>query len=406
MGKRSGPSPGSALQCPGCGAPLRWNGNVPVVECRYCKTHVATGTGTKTDSAAHAVSARTTKHQTLLVLVPLILLIMVLSVAGAVTSRYREAETGPRIDLAEVRSFPLTSTQEQALSRLKGRQPSAGYVAVDVSGFHFDTVQFAWKEEHPDHVSGINMFVPGTQDNPRAATVLDALRKQFGAKLRELPDQYVFTASRARVHLSKNLGGLYVSVDPSDDAHWKPRLRLLWKVVLANAEGKVVKVDDVQSKGLLGLGFPLQEVAEVDIRITLDQMTALERQLPGGLRSPKGSVDYQIPVRHGVFDNATFHFDNEPGGRLIRLDFQTADLDMPNQDGLAACLGDRVGKMTVHVEDHALGKRRHDWEVPGLGGVALSGTGLTIFVPPTKGKPSQQAWKKTLSTVASCAARP
>ena len=42
----------TSLKCPNCGAPVRWRGEAPVVACRYCDTHVATGTGRKTQEPA------------------------------------------------------------------------------------------------------------------------------------------------------------------------------------------------------------------------------------------------------------------------------------------------------------------------------------------------------------------
>src|SRR5437763_5545343 len=49
---------GRALICPQCGAQLEWKGTPTVVECRYCRAHVHTSLGTRTDEPADAIAGR------------------------------------------------------------------------------------------------------------------------------------------------------------------------------------------------------------------------------------------------------------------------------------------------------------------------------------------------------------
>lgn len=398
------------MQCPGCGAPLRWTGQAPVVECRYCKTHVATGNGTKTGAAAHAVSARTVKHQALFVLLPVGAALVIFAVIGAIASRAATTSFGPSVELAKISAFSLASTQAQAVETLDGKQSSEGLVLVHVDGLSYNSVQFEWKEQHPEHVVGVNMFILGSRTNPQRDKILWAMRKQLGRKLKKTKKGYDYKAPGVWLHVSDNAESVSVRTDPDSDVYWKDRLQLAWSVLLANAQGKVVQLGDAKRKGLLGLGFTTQELARLDPRTTLDDATSsLEKLFPGMLRNPKGSNTYEIPVRHPVFDHVRLTWDNAEGGKLQTATFfvSSAEPTIPNHGGVAKCIGNRAGQMEERVQDHARGIKSYQWKTPKLGGLMLGRHNLTIqvygWLP--KGKhPSQESWKSVLSVVGSCPA--
>lgn len=382
-----------------------------MVECRYCKTHVATGTGTKTEQAAQVVSARTGKHQALFVIVPLAGALILLAVIGAIVGRTAHVKSGPTVELAALSSFPLGSTEQEALKKLEGKQPSEGYVLVNVEGLGYDSVQLHWKADHPDHVMGANFFVLGSKAHPEGDKVLAALRKQFGNKLRKTKTGYSMGTAGLWLTVAENAGSLLVRTDPTTDVHWKERIALAWSVILQNVQGKVVTIDDAKRRGLLGIGFTMQEVATLDPRTTLDDATALmDRLFPGVRRDPKGSNVYEIPVRHGVWNEARFTWDNAKGGKLhsVALFPPSSESKLDGYEALAKCIGSRGGKMEETVQDHARGIKVYRWNTPQLGGLMLGQHDLHIHVYGwlDKGKhPSQKVWGEVLSAVGTCGNR-
>jgi hypothetical protein len=394
-----------SLTCPGCGAPVRWRGKHPVVECRYCGTHVATGSGQKTDAPAQVVSRM--RPRTLLLAygsAGLFTVLMVgVSLVGALLGR-PGGITGTSV--AEVATLSMASTIEQVCEATGADAYSETSVCIYYSGGVWDYVCLTWDEDLPEHVQSFS-FHSSHEDDAGTAGVADLLGSNLGRRFYVDGDGALSWGwAGAWLHGDHERTFLSVSSDPESDDGWRVRMALLWAAVVGANLGNQTDVDEVTARQWLGQGYRPLALATLDITIDVDQASSqVTATVPGAVESRWSGLTFEVPIDHPQLGGLDLGWANAAGGKVDSISFDPPPGRdaFPDQAALQACITAIFGPPEDLELDHLAGTRYQMWEPEGLASVHLYPTYLSVSAWSWHGDPPSNAtWTKLLRALDSC----
>lgn len=401
---------GRGLKCPGCGAPLRWTGDVPVLECRYCKTHVVTGTGQKTEQPAVARSAAS--RAVMWIWIGVVAVLVLSGVSAALVSQGGDGSTGfgLGVPVARLEALSMATTKDQVSSTIGGTSRDGSSITVGLRGCSFDDLMLGWGDKDPSHVVRVSLSTSGGRPNPQAQQLAALLQKQLGKRFHLTEDKRSYGQhwTVASVTLTATGSNLSVHVRPDDDPAWKQRMAALWKVIVATLQGKEAAIDEAAKRDLLGWGRPLESLASIDIRTTLAEAPqAIPKLFPGAQKSTSGGLTFTVAVDHPLIDEVMLSWDNAAQARLGQITLRPFP---PVPAALAAargCLARELGAPSETIDDAANQKKRYDWAVRGLGGVTVPDHAVIVYAHSWfrgPGAPSQQDYARVIRSIATCSA--
>jgi len=393
------------LECPSCGAPLRWKGEAPVVACRYCDTHVHTPTGQVTHEPAVVRSQGKGGGGCLVLGIILGVNLLVGAIAlvvNLVTSGVGGVTGVPFADLA---ALDLASDNASAAAAL-GLSPDAegDDLHVPLRGTVFDYAYLRWEDDHPEHVASFGLYASDGLDDP--APVLAALDASLGRRL-EPPQDETRYWRWAGSHLNLQLDGSHLGVhaDPESDPHWAYRTRLLWSVVLAAAQGQALETQASTRKAWLAHGYTISELAALDVRTDVDSAVATtQARFPGSHAEPFISLDVDIPLAHAWFGAAELSWANEAGGALEGLALSPAPghQTFPDQQAIRACLDRAIGAGEHRVDDHLAGTWSASWEFRDGSWAHISRYSLNLHASRRTERMAAGPWRQLLNALEAC----
>lgn len=400
---------GRGLKCPGCGAPLRWRGDLPVIECRYCKTHVATGTGQSTREAAQGRSDMSPKVMGIwLAVIGVLMLGGIVTAAVGAFGGAGSLGAGPRVAPTMLASLPMNATRAQLVKVVGGEGRERKRLVVWLKDSSFDELYLEWDDGHPEHVSGAVMNTTGARANPQAAQIVARLQKQLGRRFGPGSDgaTYSHAGTSGFLHMTAKGASLSIRVRPEDDPLWKERMAALWKVMVSAVQGTEPAVDEATRRNLLGWGYPPGQVAAVDVRTTLsDSLTSIPKRFPGAKKSTSGGLTFSVLLDQRLFQDANLIWDNSADAKLGRVSMYYRDRSPASYAAARGCLLQALGPGTEKVDNAAAQTTRHEWSLAGLGGVTLTDHAAIVYVHDWfrgKGAPSQEDFARTIDALARC----
>ncbi len=395
-----------SLDCPKCGAPLDWTGDVAVIECEYCESHIAVASKTITRDAAQA-KARTAPRPEPPPREPperppprprswwarasrgtkgLVVAGSAIAVAGALGLILWQSRPKPAGAPAEerLRALEAEADQAQVIQLLGTPAGTEAYrVTVDFRAGGVRRAEVYWEPPDTRSITAINLF-----GGFEVAAIVDKLRPLAPNRLRPINDQ----SWEIRVgpgELSIAPAAISVRSHRRDDPRWKPRFAAFWAAtrfaVLGGSE------PTAEQKQLLN-GATLAEVAAVDTGLAVEQATdGFTARFAGSQCRPQAGLLCTVDVDDARIAEVRFGWPNAVGGRLheVALMFVRAADAAKAQRSLAACLEPVLGKGTEEVTDAIRNTRRFTWPVGAEGDQAViedAFLGLIVDVgaPPTR----------------------
>jgi len=340
------------LKCPRCGAPLTWKGDVNVVECRYCQTHVVVESGQRTQAPAGAVA-----HKPLPMAVwiavgggTMFLVALLSMVAFVNASRGSATGAGKKATPAEVAAAPLNSTPEQMAQHF-GVQIYRGTVHVDLDHPLFDRAHFSWDENHLEHVSGLTL---SSIEDKIAPDLVERIKAQLGRVFRGASTGgYQYNGHR--VNLGYNTSNVGVHAHTFDDPRWKERFAALWTVLKGAALGTQDRLDDASKRNILNIDNPLMRINDIRFDIDVDGAEReVKRVIPGAVSRKE---HHSVGLNHPWFESAGLSWENAEGGRWsgVNLSYPKEFDFKAQRSELERCLEPVMGEPKVHVRDHMAG---------------------------------------------------
>ncbi len=394
-----------SLTCPGCGAPVRWKGNHPVVECRYCGTHVATGSGQKTDAPAQVVSKM--RPRTLLLAygsAGLFTALMVgVSVLGAVLMQ-PGAVLGPSAQ--EVASLSMATTIGQVSEATGSEGYSETSVCVYYSGGVFDYVCLTWDPGIPDHVQSFS-FHSHDETNPGAAAVPEALRTVLGRRLVTARDgAYSWSWAGTWLNADADMTWISVTSDPASDPGWRTRISLLWATVFGATLDRATGLDEVTARQWIGVGYRPLALATLDLTMDVDQAgDQVTATVPGAVESRWSGLTFTVPLDHPQLGDLELSWTDTAGGHVDGIDFSAPPgmTVFPDQAALRACIEEAFGEAQSHDLSHLEGTSYQLWNPEGLRNIYLYPGHLTVEAWSWDGSPpSNGTWTRLLRALDAC----
>jgi DNA-directed RNA polymerase subunit RPC12/RpoP len=376
------------LACPNCGARLRWDSDAPVIECRYCQTHVMVETGSRTTLATDVVSKRA-PPRALWIILSVVVLAGVTSMAVVANRRIPStpgAEPSRTSTAAEVAATPIAATPQQVADR-HGVKVHGTSVNIAMSGNTFTDATFHWDKDHLDHVSSISLR---PRENAGELTdVIARARGQIGRRLRPAATGgYQFFTKGVSFSLSSTL---HIGGQPKVPG-WKEGFAAMWTVMKGAALGTSDKLDDRARRDLLNLSYPLSTLTAIGFDVEVDGAEReLHRVAPGA--DSKGD-NHQLGIDHPWFETAWLRWENKPGGKWTGVTlYFPKELDFKAQsEPIIACLRPVLGEPKKLVDDHLAGT--FSLQYPARGGrpwVHIGGQSMSIYPHHTFGEPATAA---------------
>ena len=401
-----------SLECPSCGAPVRWQGEAHVVECRYCGQRVLTDSWQPTEEPAVVRSRVRPRNQALAVLIPLAMVLLMGGLSMFITVVQQGSVSGgplgmSRVDQATLGAVSLASSPEAYAAAL-GLSPSTeDHVLAYLNGMGFNYAAISWDEDHPGCATSISLHteVP----HPNAANIEAWLEFYLGRRL-EHQDKGRLAYSWQSVYLwfdeDRTILGLHV--DPDTDPDWQYRMQLLWSVLLASIAGQDLHLDDTILRDWLGWGYTLGSLAQFDPTTTIDQVRArLPSLFPGAIEDRSSSLNYEIPLAHPWFGLVGLSWNNEQGGLLRSVTFwpPTGLEALADQTAVRRCVGEMFGQPTTRELDHLEGTWYANWEPAGLNSVSVYPNLMSVDVVRHGHKVTPRVratWRRLLTGLQSC----
>ena len=399
-------SANSRLECPSCGAPLRWKGHAPVVACRYCDTHVHTPTGQVTQQPA-VVRSQPKGSGGGCVVVAFILGINLL--VGGIALVVSLATDGPGkvigVPMDKLVTLDLAADNATVAEALGLAPDEDGEdLHVPLRGSDFDYAYLSWNDEHPDHIASFGLYA--SEGHPDFAPVLSALEASLGRRLEPEQDGYRYWRW-AGAHVNVTMDGSHLGVhsDPDSDGHWAYRTRLLWSVVMAAAAGSPLQLEPATRKAWLAHGYDLDAVAAMELGHDVDDAQAyMAAAFPGVHHEIFIGLDFEVPLAHPWYGLAELSWPNERGGTLATAYLRPppGHDDFPDQAAIRACLDRALGAGEVQETDHLAGTWSAGWDLPDGSWVHLSPSLLQVRRDGHRAQPRPASWRRVFGALHGC----
>ncbi len=397
-------TPRHRLECPNCGAPLRWKGEAPVVACRYCDTHVHTPSGTITEEPAEIRSegGKGACAIFLLVLGINLLVGLIAFVSSLVTDGPGKMLGVPMDTLA---TLDLASSPRAAAEHLGLRcEDDADSLHVPLRGTDLEFASLHWEDADSQHVSSFGLH--NLEGHPELAAVVAALEATLGRRLvRDDDGRHSWRWADASLNMAADGSHLGFHADPDDDPHWEYRTRLMWTVLIAASSGQQAQLEANTRKAWLAHGYDLSELAAMDLRYDVDGARSyVPAAFPGAHESVFSSLDFEIPLAHAWFGHAELSWPNEQGARIetTYLRPPPSHDGFPDQAGIKRCLDGALGPGERRSQDHLAGTWSADWDLPDGSWIHLSPNLLQLRRPRSDKLAPPLAWSEPLSALHDC----
>ncbi len=392
------------LECPSCGAPLRWKGEAPVVACRYCDTHVHTPTGqvTREPAVVRSQPKSSAGCTVLAVIVGVNLMVGAIALVASLATEGVGGVAGVSIDTLATISLEADNATIAAALGL-APDDDGDDLHIPLRGSDFDYAFLRWDDGYPDHVASIGFYA--TDGHPDPATLLATLDHSLGRRLEPETDGYRYWRW-AGSHANVSIDGSHLGAhsDPESDSHWAYRTRLLWSVVLAAASGRPLELEPATRKAWLAHGYSLGELGAMDLGQDVDSAAVyMASTFPGSHAEAFISLDVEVPLSHPWFGAAELSWENEPNGPLetTRLSPIPGAQTFPDQAAIRRCLDAAMGPGEHRVDDHLAGTWSMSWERPGETWAHLSRYALNIHHGQDRRTPP--AWRRFIASLEACA---
>jgi len=397
-------TPNNKLECPNCGAPLRWKGEAPVVACRYCDTHVHTPTGQVTREPTVVRSQRKTSGGCAILAITIGFPVAILLIAGIATMISGGVGSVTGVSIETLASVSLEADNATIAAALGLAPDDEGDdLHIPLRGSDFDYAFLRWEDGYPDHVASFGFYAG--DGHPSPTTLLAALDASLGRRLEPETDGYRYWRwAESHVNVSVDGSHLGAHSDPGDDSHWAYRTRLLWSVTLAAASGHPLELEPTTRKAWLAHGYSLGELGAMDLAQDVDSAAAYMRAtFPGSYAETFISLDIEVPLTHPWFGSAELSWENSPDGPLetTRLSPIPGAQTFPDQAAIHRCLDSAVGPGERRVDDHLAGTWSVSWERPGETWANLNRYALNIHHGEDRRTPP--AWRAFIAALEACA---
>ncbi len=400
----------TTLTCPNCGAPVRWKGEAPVVACRYCDTHVATGTGKKTQEPTAVRSQMRPRNVAAVSLMSVFLPMLLVGISGLVALIGAQSGPGGMLgpSFADVAALTLDHTSSELGQAIGDDAPSVDSLVIYFSGSDFDYVVFGWEEDHPGHVSSFGLYA--SEPHPQMQTIVHWMEHYLGPRFGASEyGGWTWRWADAHINVAEDGTSLNYHCSPEDDPDWKYRSELMWSVVLASATGQDLKLDRETRKRWLGLGYLLSELALLDVTTEVDDAVAEVRsRFPAAAVEQSYSLEFEFPVDHPWFRSMEIGWENADGGQIedVTLWPPARANQFPDQRAIRDCLEKTYGKAEASEVDHLKKQYNYSWDPDDMGRFTVHDHLLSIYLVESSWRetpaPSQKEWVRLMRTLDGC----
>ena len=232
-----------------------------------------------------------------------------------------------------------------------------------LKGTRFESVAFFWPE--PGAVDITRVTLNAREPIAKGDPVLKTASAVFGARFVEHPQGgYIYESNG--VEFSVKDRNVEIRVSPEENPNWRRQLVVLWQVARALVLQEPVAIDAATRRDLLGTGYLLGALAQIDPTVDIDQSRAhLTRLFPGVSGGVAASgLTYQLPLDHPWFKDAELIWKNEKGGKLANARFNPPPFveQFANQIEIRDCLTRRFGPAKDAEIDHLANKHSYQFQ--------------------------------------------
>jgi hypothetical protein len=317
---------------------------------------------------------------------------------------------GPnRVDPSVFAKVSMKSTPEK-LQEVTGVAMNAQHsMRVPLAHPNWEAITFRWDPDHLDHVK--DFYLNGVSNNPTIEP-RKALKMLIGRRFDK--DGFQWEGAGLNADAKGDYLGSHLTIDmhgqeASENPFWRQQSETMWKLVRHAALGVGEPPKKSELRDYLGYGYPLGDLAKVDLDSDIDNAdAAIKAVFPGGVRRLMIDLDYKVAIDHPLYGDMDLGWKNKKGAKLADVSIRPptgTNNKWPNQSALEACVEGALGKPTrVSEGSHLAGSRDTTWRPAAGGEVRVYDHLLVITLrdSPFSKPMTKDVWLKVVSALEAC----
>lgn len=264
---------------------------------------------------------------------------------------------------------PLSRTPKQLARDLPSTELRGTTVRVDFrhgTAGPYERADFEWSSRATDAPYEMHLRPERHESNASAAEALAGLRRHFHAL-----ENGEHKWGSVSVGVEED-GDVSFSIDRTLNRKPNPlfdrQIEAAKEVVLNAAFDLPLKVSAREVADVLGSGYALSEVAQLDLSVPVESAAkTVTAKFPATLVSRSSEVE--IPLDHPLMTKLQIAWNNQPSGSVRTLALYANEAYANSRQTLEACLEKKVGPPVVTVTDYAAGRKNYTFT---FGAAALS----------------------------------
>jgi len=218
------------------------------------------------------------------------------------------------------------------------------------AGKEYEKVTFTYDKS--DLAAPNQIDIDAEHESENGAEAVAALARQLHA-LRS--GSYTWNKTSFRV--SSRRGDVTFKIDGTHRGNplFDRQLEAGRELALNAAFGTAIDVSTREIADTVGGGYPVADVAKLDLSVAIeDADDAVRKLFPGAASARRDS--FAVALDHPLFGVLHLDWTNQPRGRLSSIGLDTTDAYKDSRALLATCLGQKIGAPKENTVDYAAGK--------------------------------------------------
>lgn len=368
------------LKCPNCSAPLEAPLGGGIVHCGYCRLQVNVQPGNRSPAPqpqypflpqtrpSGAGGQAVAWIVGPLVLIGMAMVVVSVFAVGSFT-KPTSNRSSPTIAAAaellpsRLKEIKISQTSAQLAAWAGVKVSAEERLELRLKGSRFDSLVFYWRAPNAQSITEVSLharapIAKGDFEPKTASAVL-------GARFANDPHGGTTFESNG-VRFAINDRQVELRVWPEKHPNWQRQMAVLWQLALALVLQEPVQIDPATRRDVLGTGYPLRSLSQVNQAIDVDQSESHVKALfPGVARHADASgLHYVVPLDNPWFREAGLIWKNEKGGTMVnaRLDPPPFVERFTNQLEIRDCLARRFGAAKDAEINHLANDHSYQWQ--------------------------------------------
>jgi hypothetical protein len=264
---------------------------------------------------------------------------------------------------SRLKEVKMSQTSAQLAAWAGVKASSEQRLELKLKGSRFDSLVFYWRAPNTQSITEVSLHartpIAKGDFQPKTASAV------FGARFASDPHGGTTYESNG-VRFAINDRQVELRVWPEKNPNSQRQMAVLWQLALGLVLQEPVQIDPTTRRDVLGTGYPLRALTQVDPAVDVDQSEShIKALFPGVARRADASgLHYVVPLDNPWFREAGLIWKNEKGGTMVnaRLDPPPFVERFANQLEIRDCLARRFGPAKDAEISHLANDHSYQWQ--------------------------------------------